>query len=109
MSKLFNPEGVTEDQEVAFHNALKFVEEQFEGRGSRFLDGPKPGFADYMIWPWFERLEAFKEKIPAATIDRQKYKLLVRILLLFLLSTTVFSYIDTFIVFVIFFLPKFST
>lgn len=65
---------------AAFHRALKFVEEQLESRGTRFLDGAEPGYADYMIWPWFERLLAFKEKDERATIDGEKYKFLVRIL-----------------------------
>ncbi|XP_026325124.1 pyrimidodiazepine synthase-like isoform X2 [Hyposmocoma kahamanoa] len=75
---MISPESITEDQVVAFHKALKFVDEQLESRGTRFLDGSKPGFVDYMIWPWFERMLTFKEKDDRAAIDGQKYKLLAK-------------------------------
>ncbi|XP_026316778.1 pyrimidodiazepine synthase-like isoform X2 [Hyposmocoma kahamanoa] len=75
---IMNPESLTEDHMTAFHKALTFVEEQLKSRGTKFLDGAEPGYADYMIWPWFERLLAFKEKDDRATIDGQKYKLLTK-------------------------------
>lgn len=93
-----NPESITEDNVAAFHKALNFVEEQLKSRGTRFLDGAEPGFVDYMIWPWFERLLAFKEKYHQATIDAQKYKLLVSILL----SLTVYNCIHRYIFLCIF-------
>lgn len=73
------PDGITEDNVAAFHKALHFLEDQLKSRGARFLDGAEPGYADYMIWPWFERLLIFKEKDDRIAIDGQKYKDLVRI------------------------------
>jgi glutathione S-transferase len=34
-------------------------ETELKKRGTRFFGGSKPGFADYMIWPWCERTDAF--------------------------------------------------
>jgi len=37
-----------------FTEALKFIDEQLT---SVYFSGTEPGFADFMLWPWFERLE----------------------------------------------------
>lgn len=60
------PDTIREDTIANYHNALKFIESQLKSRGTKFLDGSEPGYADYMIWPWFERL---------LTVDDEKYKL----------------------------------
>uniref|UniRef100_A0A1B6MTK7 Glutathione transferase n=1 Tax=Graphocephala atropunctata TaxID=36148 RepID=A0A1B6MTK7_9HEMI len=38
---------------VAFDNELA-------SRGTPFFGGDKPGMVDYVIWPWFERIQMFK-------------------------------------------------
>ncbi|CRL00065.1 CLUMA_CG013351, isoform A [Clunio marinus] len=40
-------------------NALDVFEAELKKRGSKFFNGSKPGFVDYMIWPWCERTDAF--------------------------------------------------
>ncbi|XP_060654963.1 pyrimidodiazepine synthase-like [Drosophila nasuta] len=35
-------------------------EEELAKRGTPYFGGKKPGFLDYMIWPWFERLPVVK-------------------------------------------------
>lgn len=32
-------------------------------RGTPYFGGNKPGFVDYMIWPWFERLSVIELKL----------------------------------------------
>ncbi|XP_059053715.1 pyrimidodiazepine synthase-like [Achroia grisella] len=73
---LRSPESITEDNFTAYHQGLDFIQEQLKKRGTKFLDGDQPGFVDYMIWPWFERILQLDldERIK---IKEDKYKLLV--------------------------------
>lgn len=71
------PETITEDNVSAFYKALDFIQEKLKERGTQYLGGDEPGFVDYMIWPWFERLLVFKDENFPAKIDSAKYKLLV--------------------------------
>ena len=42
------------------NTSLDIFETELKNRGTKFLgSGSKAGFVDYMIWPWFERAEAF--------------------------------------------------
>lgn len=41
------------------NTALDVFEEELKKRGKKFFGGSKPGFVDYMIWPWCERTDAF--------------------------------------------------
>ncbi|VVC44971.1 Hypothetical protein CINCED_3A021872 [Cinara cedri] len=38
--------------------SLKPIEAELVQRGSTFFGGASPNMVDYMIWPWFERLDA---------------------------------------------------
>ncbi|KAJ8713565.1 hypothetical protein PYW07_013935 [Mythimna separata] len=73
------PENVTEDNIAAYIRGIDLVQSELEQRGTKFLDGELPGYADYMIWPWFERLHVNKSEV--AKLDEKKYK-------------TVLTYID---------------
>ncbi|KAH9630466.1 hypothetical protein HF086_017004 [Spodoptera exigua] len=69
------PDTITEDNIAAYHKNLTFIQQELQNRGTKFLDGDQPGYADYMIWPWFERLHVIKHDL--ARLDKQKYKLLL--------------------------------
>lgn len=66
------PDTINDETLMSYHKALTFFEEQLRNRGTRFLGGEKPGFADYMIWPWFERIQSMNDeklKIKSAKFD----------------------------------------
>jgi len=43
-----------------YRESLKFLEDVLTERGSKYFSGnDKPGFLDYMIWPWIERVGVF--------------------------------------------------
>ncbi|CAG4949990.1 unnamed protein product [Colias eurytheme] len=69
---------VTEDTINGFFNALTFIENELKKRGSTFLHGSEPGFADYMIWPWFERMPVAAEFDKILILDEKKFPTLVR-------------------------------
>ncbi|KAH8371180.1 hypothetical protein KR093_006414, partial [Drosophila rubida] len=54
--------------------AVDIFEKELEQRGTPYFSGEKPGFVDYMIWPWFERLCVadyfFKGR---SSFDKQRY------------------------------------
>ncbi|CAB3220071.1 unnamed protein product [Arctia plantaginis] len=69
------PESVTDDDVAGYFKALDMLQRQLQLRGTKFLDGSEPGYADYMIWPWFERLPAVNDKMKE--LDETKYKVLL--------------------------------
>lgn len=56
------PDSVNDDVIKSYFNALNFIQSQLQQRGTKFLDGEEPGYADYMIWPWLERLSTYDDK-----------------------------------------------
>lgn len=38
---------------------MDIYEKDLKNRGSKFFSGSKPGYVDYMIWPWCERTDAY--------------------------------------------------
>ncbi len=46
-----------------FSEVLKIFEKELARRGTEFFGGNQPAMLDYMIWPWIERLPAFKIKL----------------------------------------------
>lgn len=57
-----------------------------------FLDGSEPGYADYMIWPWFERLRAFAHD-ERVRLEPSKYSLLVRTTFIIVYTKIIYVYI----------------
>ncbi|XP_026499079.2 pyrimidodiazepine synthase-like [Vanessa tameamea] len=72
------PDTITEATINAYHGALKFIEDQLKSRGTTFLGGDEPGYADYMIWPWFERVQGYKKTDHQIKIDPIKYPILAQ-------------------------------
>ncbi|KAI5637090.1 pyrimidodiazepine synthase [Phthorimaea operculella] len=74
---LKSPESITEDVIAKYQKALSFVEDQLKSRGAKFLDGSEPGYGDYMIWPWIERIWILQDYDKNWQFDTQKHKRLV--------------------------------
>ncbi|XP_062133394.1 pyrimidodiazepine synthase-like [Drosophila sulfurigaster albostrigata] len=57
-----------------FWPAIDIFEAELGKRGTPYFSGEKPGFVDYMIWPWFERL-AIAEFIlkESYNFDKKRY------------------------------------
>lgn len=83
---LRTPESVTESVLNDYHKVLSFFEEQLESRGTKFLGGNEPGYPDFMIWPWFERMYALRDVHVKLRID-PKFKILVSILYMYISTT----------------------
>uniref|UniRef100_A0A1E1XCP1 Putative glutathione s-transferase n=1 Tax=Amblyomma aureolatum TaxID=187763 RepID=A0A1E1XCP1_9ACAR len=47
-----------------FRDKVRAYEEELATRKTPYLSGDKPGFADYMVWPFFPRVEAFSTIFP---------------------------------------------
>ncbi|BES98583.1 glutathione s-transferase [Nesidiocoris tenuis] len=43
-------------------NDMDPFEKELGARGTKFFAGEAPGMVDYMIWPWFERLDMIRAK-----------------------------------------------
>ncbi|KAJ8716034.1 hypothetical protein PYW08_013319 [Mythimna loreyi] len=69
------PETITQDNIAAYFRGIDLIQSELQQRGTKFLDGEQPGYADYMIWPWFERLLVLNSDI--AKLDEEKYKLVL--------------------------------
>lgn len=85
------PESITEDNYIAYHKALQFIEDNLKIRNTKFIGGNEPGYADYMIWPFFERLRLF-DNHDKMRIDESKYPLLVEYVKNMLNDPTVMEY-----------------
>nr|AWX68891.1 glutathione S-transferase omega 2 [Heortia vitessoides] len=72
------PDSINDENIFAFRKSLDIIQEQLEKRGSKFLYGDVPGYVDYMIWPWFERLIAFEGVDDRARIDTKRYGVLLK-------------------------------
>ncbi|GBP65918.1 Pyrimidodiazepine synthase [Eumeta japonica] len=70
------PETIDEAVLEAYFKTWDLLQEELKKRGTSFLSGHEPGYVDYMIWPWTERLLAFQKKDERIKFDTPKYKLL---------------------------------
>ncbi|XP_072947172.1 glutathione S-transferase omega-1-like isoform X2 [Epargyreus clarus] len=77
MKIFYKPETITPEIISAYHGALDNIQDELKKRGTKFLGGSEPGYADYMIWPWFERLRECEKIEDKCAIDPKQYKLLV--------------------------------
>jgi glutathione S-transferase len=70
----FSPHGTITD----LNNALDVFEEELKTRGTKYFFGEKPGFVDYMIWPWCERTDAFPHFLGEKfELDKTRYNKLI--------------------------------
>ncbi|CAH0584376.1 unnamed protein product [Chrysodeixis includens] len=69
------PEAMNDVIVESYFKALDFIQNELKERGSKFLDGDQPGYADYMIWPWFERLITLDDE--RIKMDEPKYGLML--------------------------------
>ena len=60
------------------HASFKTFEDNLAQRGTKFFFGNKrPGLMDYMIWPWFERMDTLERVKPAAEMKKKQFPKLV--------------------------------
>lgn len=54
---------------------LDIFEQELAKRGTSYFGGDKPGWVDYMIWPWFERINALPVflKEQGFSFDKQRF------------------------------------
>nr|UEN71127.1 glutathione S transferase-O4 [Glyphodes pyloalis] len=71
------PEAITDAMVSDYHKALLFLQDQLKSRGTKFLSGNEPGYVDYMIWPWFERILMLKGVNGRIPIEGEKFKLIL--------------------------------
>ncbi|CAG9561320.1 unnamed protein product [Danaus chrysippus] len=71
------PDSITEDNLKAYEGSLQYIQNELKNRKTKFLSGNEPGYVDYMIWPWFERIGALKKFDERAGIDSSKFGLLL--------------------------------
>ncbi|CAH2039501.1 unnamed protein product, partial [Iphiclides podalirius] len=71
-----DPEAITEENIVSYKKTLHFLQDQLKKRKSKFFGGNEPGYADYMVWPWFERLLICQEKSDILKLDDMEFELL---------------------------------
>ncbi|XP_052741767.1 pyrimidodiazepine synthase isoform X2 [Bicyclus anynana] len=71
------PDTITEETISSFYKALDYIQDKLKERGTQYLGGDAPGYVDYMIWPWFERLLVLNKDDARASIDPKKFELLM--------------------------------
>lgn len=69
------PDTITEENIAGYFRGIDLLQSELKQRGTKFLDGDQPGFADFMVWPWFERLLVINSDI--GRLDEKNYKLVV--------------------------------
>ena len=58
VQKGLTPDGRAKHWNESMDNVEAF-ERELSSRGSAFFAGDQPGWLDYMIWPWFERIDSY--------------------------------------------------
>lgn len=60
-------------------DGLDEFEAELKKRNTKFFGGDQPGMLDYMIWPWFERIDSLKYNADDRfELDNERYAKLVR-------------------------------
>ncbi|GBP19008.1 Pyrimidodiazepine synthase [Eumeta japonica] len=72
------PATIDENVINAYFKALTYTQEQLKKRGTTFLSGNEPGYVDYMIWPWIEKMLAFQKVDARFKFDTPSYELLTK-------------------------------
>ena len=58
--------------------SMEGLEKTLKGRNTKFfLGNERPGLVDYMIWPWFERLEGMTKLRPGSEFPVTQLPMLV--------------------------------
>ena len=72
LAKGDNPEEVTKKRSEMFNEVKKTLDcmnMELKNNGSKFFSGDSVGMTDLMVWPWIERLPAYKVLMPGANLD----------------------------------------
>merc|ERR1719150_2028107 len=70
--------GLTQDGRAKHWNEsmdnVEAFERELSSRGSAYFGGDQPGWLDYMIWPWFERIDSYSVifKVSLNNTERRK-------------------------------------
>ncbi|KAL0822435.1 hypothetical protein ABMA28_004505 [Loxostege sticticalis] len=87
------PEKVSDENVAAFKRVLDLIQRELETRKTKFLHGNVPGYVDYMIWPWFERLRVLADTDHRAKLDAEKYTPLLEYIENMMLDPVVSEYL----------------
>ena len=63
VSRIWFKRGLTAEDRAKYWgdsmDNIQAFETELSSRGSCYFGGEQPGWLDYMVWPWFERLDAY--------------------------------------------------
>ncbi|CAF4924824.1 unnamed protein product [Pieris macdunnoughi] len=51
----FNAQAIKPETVLSYHRSLEILQKDIAGRGTTYLAGDKPGYIDYIVWPFLER------------------------------------------------------
>ena len=70
--------GLTQDGRAKHWNEsmdnVEAFERELSSRGSAYFGGDQPGWLDYMIWPWFERIDSYSVVFKVSSEGSNKTK-----------------------------------
>ncbi|GBP65909.1 Pyrimidodiazepine synthase [Eumeta japonica] len=68
------PDAIDEPALDAYFKTLDLIQNELNKRRTAFLGGAEPGYGDYMIWPWLERILLYKHLNEKVEFNKPKYK-----------------------------------